>query len=75
MTRSRYVRWEYECDMTTSTGLRACHEVLEVGQGAQIPTGRSLEVHDQADADAVARQDGWKVGKTVLCPAHAGGRA
>ena len=75
MSRVRQVSWIYFCDQTSRIGLKSCTTELAIAKGDQRPTGRSLVVHDQADADAAARQDGWTVGKTVLCPDHTGGAA
>jgi hypothetical protein len=75
MPRFRTVTWTYFCDQTSSVGLRCCQTELEVMKGQSCNTGRGIEVHSQADADAVARQDGWTVGTNVLCPIHTGGPA
>ena len=75
MPRVRTVTWTYDCDATTVDGLPDCGRELVLAQGDHVETGRSLVVHDQGDADAAARQDGWKVGRTVLCPTHTGGAA
>lgn len=71
MPRTRSINWRYECD---KTGL-PCPQQLVLVQGNPCNTGRGLTIHDQADADAVARQDGWTVGRHVYCPDHAGGAA
>ncbi len=74
MPRSRTTIYVYRCDATTQDGRPACLEGdLEVWREQSCNTGRSTVVHDQADADAVARQAGWTLGRVVLCPAHAGG--
>ena len=73
--RTRHVTWIYDCDATTSDGRPDCGRELVINQGDEVATGRSLVIHDQADADAAARQDGWKLGRATVCPAHAGGDA
>jgi hypothetical protein len=76
MSRTRTVIWVYACDATMPDGRPGCLAGdLEVFSGQACNTGRGTVVHDQADADAVARQAGWKLGRVVLCPQHAGGGA
>ena len=75
MPRIRTVTWEYRCDNLDLDGLPDCIAALDINVGDHIETGRGTVIHDQADADAAARQDGWRVGRTTVCPAHAGGDA
>lgn len=75
MPRTKVIIWSYECDATTPDGRRGCVRSYEVSRGDEISTGRGTVIHDQADADAAARQVGWKLGRVVLCPDHhTGGR-
>lgn len=62
MARTRFVSWSYDCDV------QHCDNVLDVTRGDHVSTGRGTVVHDQGDADAVARQAGWTVGRLVRCP-------
>lgn len=82
MPRWRDVTWTYQCDRTgpddhprDEAGRPDDGPMLTVSKGDHRPTGRSLVVNDQSDADAVARREGWSVGRHVLCPQHAGGGA
>ena len=69
MPRTRHVIWLYTCDYMTADGYPGCiNTELEVTKGEHVETGRGTVVHDQADADAVARQQGWTIGRHVLCP-------
>lgn len=68
MPRTKHIVWIYECDASTPDGRRACIESFEVARGDEVSTGRGTVIHDQADADAAARQHGWKLGKVVLGP-------
>lgn len=72
MPRTRLVIWRYECDFVLAV---SCLNQLVLYRGQGCNTGRGTIIHDQADADAVARQDGWTVGRHVYCPNHAGGAA
>lgn len=74
MPRTRHVTWTYSCDEL------GCGDHwpdgpghLDVSRGDHVETGRGTVVHDQADADAVARQAGWKLGRNVLCPSCTAG--
>jgi len=71
MARTVIKEWRYECD---HFGV-PCSDNLVLRLGDRCNTGRGTVIHDQADADAAARQDGWTVGKYVFCPVHAGGAA
>lgn len=73
MPRTRIVVWTYTCDATTPDGRSDCWREYSVGRGDQVSTGRGTVVHDQADADAAARTEGWKVASVVLCPVHVAG--
>lgn len=75
MPRHRTVAWTYECDdrQLVELGQTVHLQGLTVRRGDRCSTGRSTVVNDQGDADAVARQQGWTVGRRVLCPIHAGG--
>ena len=75
MPRTRTVVWTYSCDHLTCDGRPDCMARLTIQQGAGIETGRGTVIHDQADADAAARQDGWTVGRIALCRRHNGGAA
>lgn len=70
MGRTRLVTWSYQCDADNDAHVYAHgFAILEVHKGERCDTGRGTVVHDQQDADAVARQQGWTVGRRVLCPA------
>lgn len=75
MPRSRTVVWEYRCDHLTCDGRPDCATTLTIAVGDRIDTGRGTVIHDQGDADAAARKDGWRVGRATVCPTHAGGAA
>lgn len=75
MPRTRTVTWTYTCDVTTFDGRPACDNVDTVTAGDRSDWSADGLVHNQGDADTVARRHGWSVGSFTFCPAHAGGAA
>lgn len=74
MARTRTVAWQYECDAALpGSPTSSCDTIRTIRAGDPCSTGRGTTVHDQADADAAARSEGWSVGRHVMCPTHTGG--
>lgn len=67
MGREKIVLWAYACDRHSEH--HRMHSLLEVHKGEACNTRRGTVVHDQADADEVARVAGWTVHpKGLACP-------